>query len=108
MHKFVLFLLFSFSPIYSFIIFNSPLYAPMSKRTFEFDVENICSYTKPDFIYVKPCEKYHKCEILFSFPYLSRYKNDYSKIGICTEYSEENMSFDSSCENDDDCFVEDG
>ena len=103
MHKFVLFLLFSFSSIYSIISINSPLYAPMSKRIFEFDVENICSYTKPDFIYVKPCKKNHKCELLFG-----GYGGYYPNIGICTEYSEENMPFDSSCENDDDCFVEDG
>ena len=103
MHKFVLFLLFSFSSIYSIISINSPLYAPMSKRTFEFYVENICSYTNLGFIYVKPCEKNHKCELLFG-----GYGSYYPNIGICTEYSEENMPFDSSCENDDDCFVEDG
>ena len=112
MHKYVLFLFFLFSPIHHIIYVYSiisELYAPMSKRNFEFDVENICYYAKSDydFVYVRPCEKDKKCEILFSQYYYLYRSHDvsYPKVGICTEYSEEFFSFASPCENDDDCII---
>ena len=80
----------------------SQLYAPMSIRTFEFQVDDICSYQKSsnDFKYVEPCEKDYSCEIIFSFPYAG-----YPQIGVCRKNSQEELSyFGSSCESDSDCY----
>ena len=116
MYKSALFLFFPFSSVYQIsYVYSiiSEVYAPMSKRNFEFDVENICYYQKYqyDFVYVRPCEKNKKCEMLFNdsenlYSYYSyRYPRNFLNVGICTEYSEEFISFGSPCENDDDCIT---
>ena len=91
MNKYTLiYLLCLFAPSISFT------YAPMSKRTFEFDVEDICRYDDSNniFRYVEPCEKDHKCEsAMLSNP----------NVGICVNHKQAEISFGSGCETDDNC-----
>ena len=88
--------------IYLLCLFSSSFsqrYAPMSKKTFEFEVEDICKYydSSNDFTYVEPCEKDHICQILPS--------PSYSDVGICIKYQQADITyFGSTCETDDDCY----
>ena len=81
MYKFFFFLLSLFSPSIS------QIYAPMSTRTFEFQVDDICEYQKSsnDFIYVEPCEKDYSCQDATS--------SGYPQIGICTKTSYEQPTY---------------
>lgn len=94
--------MFEFFLIISSLFFPSfsQIYAPMSTRTFEFIVEDICSYQKSsnDFIYVEPCEKDYSCEII-----TYTMSPTYPRIGVCTKNIQEDISFGSACEKDDDC-----
>lgn len=69
----------------------------MSKKTFEFYVEDICSYyeSNSDYEYVEPCEKDHICEQISS--------GSYPYVGVCKKYVLAEPSFGSSCEKNDDC-----
>ena len=93
MNKLLLIALCFFSPSLSSI------YAPMSTRTFDFQVDDICKYqkTSTDFIYVEPCEKDYSCESIYS--------SGSQQIGVCRKNVQEEISFfGSSCEEDDDCY----
>jgi len=92
MYKYILILLFLFFPIISQT--TPTTYAPMSVRTFDLDVEDICSYQKStnDFKYVEPCEKDYACEETVS-----------GTIGICRKNYQVQTPFGSACEEDTDC-----
>ena len=94
MYKYILILICLFSPNIS------QIYAPMSARTFELNVEDICSYQigNSEFVYVEPCEKDYKCETL---SYTSN--SNGPEVGICRKYLQEETVYGSSCETDDDC-----
>ena len=96
MYNYILILLFLFSPSISLT------YAPMSARTFELDVEDICSYqnTGSDFVYVEPCEKDYTCEPLTSF---TGYVSGNTNVGICRKNSQVETPFGSPCESTSDC-----
>ena len=97
MYKYILILLFLFFPIISQ---TSPTtYAPMSVRTFDLDVEDICSYQKStnDFKYVEPCEKDYKCEEDAFTGLVS------GTIGICRKNNQVQTPFGSACEENTDC-----
>ena len=94
MYKFFLILLSLFSPSIS------QIYAPMSTRTFEFQVDDICGYQKSsnDFIYVEPCEKDYSCEPVTT-------SGSFPLVAICRKNILEELSyFGASCEGDDDCY----
>jgi len=65
MYKYILILLFLFSPC---VLQSTPTYVPMSARTFDLDVEDICSYQKStnDLKYVEPSEKIMHVKKLYS------------------------------------------
>ena len=92
MYKCILILIFLFFSIISQTL--STTYAPMSVRTFDLDVEDICSYQKStnDFKYVEPCEKDYACEETVS-----------GTIGICRKNYQVQTPFGSACEEDTDC-----
>ena len=95
MHKLFLIVLCLFSPSLSSI------YAPMSTRTFDFQVDDICKYhkTSTDFIYVEPCEKDHSCESIYSS------YSGFQELGVCRKHVQEELSFfGSACEENDDCY----
>ena len=97
MYKYILILLFLFFPIISQ---TSPTaYAPMSVRTFDLDIEDICSYQKStnDFKYVEPCEKDYACEETAFIGLVS------GTIGICRKNYQVQTPFGSACEEDTDC-----
>ena len=58
MYIYLIIIVYLISPI-------SQIYAPMSSKTFEFDIEDICSYQNrgSDYIYVEPCETGYRCEL---------------------------------------------
>ena len=97
MYKYILILLFLFFPIIS----QTPptTYAPMSVRTFDLDIEDICSYQKSanDFKYVEPCERDYKCEEDAFTGLVS------GTIGICRKNNQVQTPFGSACEEDTDC-----
>ena len=97
MYKYILILLFLFFPIISQT--TPTTYAPMSVRTFDLDVEDICSYQKStnDFKYVEPCEKDYKCEEDAFTGLVS------GTIGICRKNNQVQTPFGSACEEDTDC-----
>ena len=92
MNKYILILLCLFSSSFS------QRYAPMSKKTFEFEVEDICKYNDINgFTYVEPCEKDHKCQILSS--------SSNPDVGICIKHQQVDITyFGLTCETDDDCY----
>ena len=94
MYKYILILICLFSPNIS------QIYAPMSARTFELNVEDICSYQigNSEFVYVEPCEKDYICETLS----YTRNSNG-PEVGICRKNLQEETVYGSSCETDDDC-----
>ena len=95
MYKYILILLCLFSPNISQIL------APMSARTFELNVEDICLYqiSNSEFIYVEPCEKDYKCETLSSYTGFS----SGTQVGVCTKNLQEESPYGSSCKEDTDC-----
>ena len=97
MYKCILILIFLFFPIIS----QTPpsIYAPMSVRAFDLDVEDICSYQKSanDFKYVEPCERDYKCEEDAFTGLVS------GTIGICRKNNQVQTPFGSACEEDTDC-----
>ena len=95
MYIYLIIIVYLISPSISSI---SQIYAPMSSKTFEFDIEDICSYQNrgSDYIYVEPCETGYRCELITS-------ASSYPILKICHEYSKAEISFGSSCEKDDDC-----
>ena len=97
MYKCILILIFLFFPIIS----QTPptTYAPMSVRTFDLDIEDICSYQKSanDFKYVEPCERDYKCEEDAFTGLVS------GTIGICRKNNQVQTPFGSACEEDTDC-----
>ena len=96
MYKYIKIFLFFFSPAFS------QIYAPMSSRTFELIVDDICSYklSNSDFIYVEPCEKDNVCEEIISN--LGIY---YPQIGICRKNVQEEILVENDCEKIDDCYT---
>ena len=96
MFKYILILLLLFSPSIS------RTYAPMSARTFELDVEDICSYqnTGSDFEYVEPCEKDYACEPITLF---TGYVSGNNNVGICRKNSQVETPFGAPCESTSDC-----
>ena len=84
--------------IYLLIPSKSQIYAPMSKKTFEFDVEDICFYQErgSDYKYVEPCEKGYSCEDLTQ-------SLIYPQLKICQEYSEAGIAFGSDCNEEEGC-----
>ena len=96
MYKYILILLFLFSPCVSQ---STPTYAPMSARTFDLDVEDICSYQKStnDLKYVEPCEKDYACEETLFSAHIS------GTIGICRKNNQAETPFGSACEANTDC-----
>ena len=80
---------------------KSEIFAPMSARTFELNVEDICSYqiSNSEFIYVEPCEKDYKCEELTSYAG----SPSGTIVGVCTKNLQEESPYGSSCEEDSDC-----
>ena len=93
MYKYILILLCLFSPNISSI------YAPMSAKSFEFDVEDICAYQNinSDFMYVEPCEKDYSCDIIVSSGPAG------TSVGICRKNLEVETPYGATCEKDDDC-----
>ena len=81
--------------------FITQIYAPMSKKTFEFDVEDICLYqnSDSDYIYVEPCEKGYSCNPIIN----ALGSSSFPILHICQEYSKAGISFGSHCSEDDDC-----
>lgn len=97
MYKYFLIVLSLFSPSIS------EIYAPMSTRTFDFQVDDICKYQKSsdDFMYVEPCEKDYSCELVTHLVS----PISYPIIAICRKKILEELSyFGSSCEEDNDCY----
>ena len=97
MYKYFLIVLSLFSPSIS------EIYAPMSTRTFDFQVDDICGYQKSsdDFMYVEPCEKDYSCEMVTNLVS----PISYPIIAICRKKILEELSyFGSSCEEDNDCY----
>ena len=92
MKKYFLILISLISPSFSQVL------APMSKRSFDFLVEDICAHSNSnnDFTYVEPCEKDHKC-IPVSSSSLG------TTVSVCEKYVEADISFGSACEKDEDC-----
>ena len=97
MYKCILILIFLFFSIISQTL--STIYAPMSVRTFDLDIEDICSYQKStnDFKYVEPCEKDYKCEET-AFTGLVG-----GTLGICRKNNQVQTPFGSACEENTDC-----
>jgi len=95
MKKYIFILISLITPSFSQVL------APMSKRSFEFLVEDICSYSNinNDFTYVEPCEKDHKCQLVSS--------SSGTSIAVCEKYVEAEISFGSACEKDEDCDTDD-
>ena len=95
MYKYILILLFLSSHI------KSQTFAPMSTRSFEFNVDDICAYqnSNSDFLYVEPCEKDYSCEIISS----SSGPSPGTPVGICRKNLQVETPYGSSCNADSDC-----
>ena len=94
MYKYILILLCLFSPNISVI------YAPMSARTFEVNIEDICSYqiSNSDIMYVEPCEKNYLCDTI-----LSQSGSTGTSVGICRKNLVAETPYGASCKADGDC-----
>ena len=95
MYKYILILLFLSSHI------KSQTFAPMSARSFEFNVDDICAYqnSNSDFLYVEPCEKDYSCEIILS----PSGSSTGTSVGICRKNLQVETPYGSSCNADSDC-----
>jgi len=94
MYKYILILLCLFSPNISV------MYAPMSARTFEVNIEDICSYqiSNSDIMYVEPCEKNYLCDTI-----LSQSGSTGTSVGICRKNLVAETPYGASCKADGDC-----
>ena len=94
MYKYILILLCLFSPNISV------MYAPMSARTFEVNIEDICVYqnSNSDIMYVEPCEKNYLCDTI-----LPQSGSTSTSVGICRKNLVAETPYGASCEADGDC-----
>lgn len=80
---------------------SQSIFAPMSIRTFDYLVDDICVYqiSGSDFIYVEPCQQNYTCQQINSVSSL------YLSIGICKKHLKADLAIETNCEEDEDCYT---